>query len=120
MCDEAVDACLSALFVPDWFVTNKMLGKPDDALFGKDDLIFIIKDSKNDMFLVAKWVFLIKLILIMLILMKTNLKQLFISHFWLGVTNLKYTKHIKNIYKQRINGCGIASYRMVGLILARR
>ena len=33
-CDEAVDNCLSVLtFVPDLFVTNKMLEKLDDAFF---------------------------------------------------------------------------------------
>ena len=33
-CDEVVDNCLSVLtFVPDLFVTNKMLEKLDDAFF---------------------------------------------------------------------------------------
>ena len=33
MCDEAVDNCLAALkFIPDWFVTSKMLEKLDNAL----------------------------------------------------------------------------------------
>ena len=36
-CDEALDACLLALeLVPDWFVTNKMLEKPE--IFSKDEI----------------------------------------------------------------------------------
>ena len=33
MCDEADDDCLAALkFIPDWFVTSKMLKKVDNVL----------------------------------------------------------------------------------------
>ena len=38
MCDKAVDDCLAALkFIPDWFVTSKMLEKFHDALLINDD-----------------------------------------------------------------------------------
>ena len=38
MCDKAVDDCLAALkFIPDWFVTIKMLEKFHDALLINDD-----------------------------------------------------------------------------------
>ena len=38
MCDKAVDDCLAALkFIPDWFVTSKMLEKLHDALLTNDD-----------------------------------------------------------------------------------
>ena len=41
LCDKAVDVCISALkFIPDWFVTNKMLQKVDDAVFSNDDIDF--------------------------------------------------------------------------------
>ena len=38
MCDKAVDTCLLVLkFVPDWFVTNKMLEK-NDVVFSTNDI----------------------------------------------------------------------------------
>ena len=37
ICDDAVDDFLVALkFVPDWFVTNKMIAKLDSALFSNN------------------------------------------------------------------------------------
>ena len=37
MYDKAVDDCLAALkFIPDLFLTSKMLGKLDDALHAND------------------------------------------------------------------------------------
>ena len=48
MWDEAVDDCLTALkFVPNCFVTKKMLKQLYDALFANDDIIFINKNSNN-------------------------------------------------------------------------
>ena len=45
MCDEASDGCLVALtFIPDWFVTSKMLAKFDDALRTNDDILFFNED----------------------------------------------------------------------------
>ena len=45
MCDESVDDCLEALkFVPDWFVTSKMLEKINNALLAHDDMFFFNKD----------------------------------------------------------------------------
>ena len=39
MCDKAVDVCLPALeFVPDWFLTDKMLEKFDNFVFSNDDV----------------------------------------------------------------------------------
>ena len=41
MSDDAVDDCLPALkFVPDWFVTSKMLEKLDNALHANHDILF--------------------------------------------------------------------------------
>ena len=38
MCNKAVDTCLLVLkFVPDWFVTNKMLEK-NDVVFSTNDI----------------------------------------------------------------------------------
>ena len=45
MCDEAVDDCLAAVkFIPDWFVTSKMLEKLANALHAGDDILFYNKD----------------------------------------------------------------------------
>ena len=39
MCDEAVDDSLAALnFVPDWFVTSKMIKKPYTALYVDENI----------------------------------------------------------------------------------
>ena len=46
MCDKAVNAFLAALkFVPDGFVTKKMIKKLDDDLFANNDIIFVTEDS---------------------------------------------------------------------------
>ena len=60
MCDKAVDEFLPALkFVPDWFITNKMLEKLIDALFVNDDVIFINEDCDSVTFFLVNWVFLV-------------------------------------------------------------
>ena len=41
MWDEAVDEFLAVLkFIPDWFVTIKMIEKFDNALHAKDGILF--------------------------------------------------------------------------------
>ena len=48
MCDNAVDSCLLALkFVPDWFVTSKMIEKRDSAVFYND---YIVSDDLDSDF----------------------------------------------------------------------
>ena len=48
MCDEAIDTSLLALkFVPDWFVTNKMLEKLD-VVFSNDDMDLDDKNFSSD------------------------------------------------------------------------
>ena len=57
MCDKAVDDFVSRLkFVPDWFVTDKMIKKLHIGLIGYDDILFVDEDSGN---LVMKWVLLV-------------------------------------------------------------
>ena len=57
MCNKAFDAFLSTLkFVPDWFVTRKMIKKLDNDLFSNDGIIFV---SNYITFLVVKWLFLV-------------------------------------------------------------
>ena len=51
MSDKAVDAFLSRLkFVPDCFVTTKLLEKLDDGVFSNGDIIFINKYFVNVIF----------------------------------------------------------------------
>ena len=46
MCDRVVDPSLLALkFVPDWFVTNKMIKKLDSTVFSDNYLVFGDSDS---------------------------------------------------------------------------
>ena len=48
MCYKAVDSCLIALkFVPDWFVTSKMIEKRDSAVLCDNYIIFGHLDSNS-------------------------------------------------------------------------
>lgn len=62
MCDEAVDAFRP--FVPDWFVTSKMIKKLIDDLFFNDAIDFMNEYSNYFTFLVMKWLFSVKTIII--------------------------------------------------------
>ena len=63
MCKEAVDDCLGGLkFIPDCFVTNKMIERFLDALSANDDIMiysFLIKTFMKSHFLLIKWIFLL-------------------------------------------------------------
>ena len=51
MCDEAVDDCLAALkYIPDWYVTSKMLEKCD-VLHAYDDILFYNEDFNKVRFI---------------------------------------------------------------------
>ena len=51
MCDGAVDDCLAALkFVPDWFVTSKMIKILFIAFYADEDILYFNKDSGNVVF----------------------------------------------------------------------
>ena len=46
MCNEAADDSLAVLkFIPDLFVTSKMIGKLDTALYADDGLLFVDEES---------------------------------------------------------------------------
>ena len=48
MCDKAADAFQPTLkFVPNWFVSNKILQNHYDNLFSVDNIIFFGEDSNN-------------------------------------------------------------------------
>ena len=48
MYDESADDCLAALkFIPDWFVTSKMIEKFHIVLLANDDILFFNKDFNN-------------------------------------------------------------------------
>ena len=51
MCYEAVDDCLAALkFIPDWFVTSKMIKKLLTALYTDDNIHYFKEDSRGVIF----------------------------------------------------------------------
>ena len=56
MYDKAVDDFLPALkFVPDWFVTSKMIKRLHNALFTDDDILFFdIAFSSDEMSILSK------------------------------------------------------------------
>ena len=59
ICNKAVHDCIAALkFIPDWFVTNKMINKIFTALHAGENILYFNKDSGNVPF-VMEWVFLI-------------------------------------------------------------
>ena len=48
MCDKAVDDSLAALeFVPDWFITSKMVKKLFTALYADENKLYFNEDSSN-------------------------------------------------------------------------
>ena len=48
MFDKAVDDCLAALkFVPDWFVTSKMINVLFTALYADENILHFNEDSGN-------------------------------------------------------------------------
>ena len=48
MCDEAVDDCLAALkFVPDWFVTGKIIKILFTAFYADENILYFNEDSGN-------------------------------------------------------------------------
>ena len=52
MCDKAVDVCLAALkFVPDWFVTSKMIKILFTALYADENRLYINEDFGNVVFI---------------------------------------------------------------------
>ena len=101
-------------FIPDWFVTSKMLEMFNNALLANDDILFFNKvtffANQIDILIVDRH--------------KINpngdnnliLILLFMSNFWLGIVNLKNAKHLKKD-ERRINACSVASSKMVELVL---
>ena len=48
MCDKAVDDSLAALeFVPNWFITSKMIKKLFTALYADENKLYFNEDSSN-------------------------------------------------------------------------
>ena len=100
MCNRAVDVCLPLLkFVPDKFVTNKMINKLDDVVFSNDDRVFVNGGSDNDTFfsddLGLNTIYVNNIDIDDDILVKMILKLLFMLHLWLRVINNENNKNIK-------------------------
>ena len=74
MCDKAFNSWLLILkFIPDWFVTNKILETLDNSIYYT----------------------LMKLNLMMIVLLKKILKLVFILDLWLGVEDSNYRENVK-------------------------
>ena len=112
MCDEAANLCLAALkFIPDWFVTSKILQKFDNALHANDDILFHNEDFDKVTFITnQKHILAVDLDKINLDnnFDEDHLDIIFHTNFWLGVINLKNRKHLKK-EKQRINANSVES-----------
>ena len=51
ICDEAVNDSLAALkFIPDWFVTNKMIKNLFTALYADENILYFSEDSGDALF----------------------------------------------------------------------
>ena len=51
MCDKAVDDCLAALkFVPDWFVTSKVIKELFTAFYADENIFYFNEHSGNIIF----------------------------------------------------------------------
>ena len=52
MCDKAVDDCLAPLkFVPDWFITSKMVKILFTALYADENILYFSEYSGNVVFI---------------------------------------------------------------------
>ena len=98
MCDEAVIDSLAAWkFIPDWFITSKMIEKPFTALYANENIFYFDEDSGDSAFNYYYSAFLILILIIfvlMIILMKKILILLFLSDIWLDILNLKKAKNL--------------------------
>ena len=100
MCSEDVNNFQPTLnFVPNWFITSKMIKKLFTDLYADENILYFDENVGNVLFNCNQMGILnINLILIlMIILMKMILILLFMSDFWLGISNLKNTNHFKKI-----------------------
>ena len=85
--DKAVDDSLAVLkFVPDCFVTSKMIKLLFTPLYAGQSRLYFYENSCNVVLIVMEWVFLIQLSIILtlmtLVMMKMILILSFISDFW--------------------------------------
>ena len=108
MFEEGVDDCLAALkFIPDSFVTSKMLEEFDKDLLANDCILFLNEDF-NKVTYIANQKHIPAVGLDKINLDNDNnfnkmiLILLSMLDFWLGIVKLKNAKHLKKD-KQRIN-----------------
>ena len=98
----AADYFLPSLkFVPDCFVTSKIIKKPHNALFEDDDILFFDGDSGNVTFsndeIDIISVDLNNINLDDINFDENDLKLLFMSNVWLGIIDLNNAKRLKYI-----------------------
>ena len=79
-------------FAPNWLVTSKMIKKFLTSINADEKYSTLMKILVMSYFHIMKWVFLMKLLIILIlikILMKMILMLLILSDFWLRLLNLK-------------------------------
>ena len=93
MCDTVVHNCLAVLkFVPELFITSKMIKIFFTAFYADKSILYFNKDSSNA-FLICNEINVLNIDLIIEIL-------LFLSDIWLAILNLKNEKHFKKLNEE--------------------
>ena len=124
MCDNAVDSCLQALkFVPDWFVTSKVIEELDSAVFSNDYIVFGDLNSDFGTFF-SSYIGLNSMTPDNVGLDDVHFDYCdpeTINHVKLIALHDKYNQHkAPKKDKGRIAVCSMASNKMVGLVYVRR
>ena len=93
MCDTVVDNFLAVLkFVPELFITSKMIKIFFTAFYADKSILYFNKDSSNA-FLICNEINVLNIDLIIEIL-------LFLSDIWLAILNLKNEKDLKKLNEE--------------------
>ena len=86
-------------FVPDWFITSKMVKIHFTALYADENILYFSEYSGNVVF-ICNEMGILNIDLNNINLDDTNYEEddpilLFLSDFWLGMLNLKNARHLK-------------------------
>ena len=97
--EPAGDSLASMKLIPDWFVASKMIKRLFTALYADETILYYDEDSGNVAFICNKMGILnIDINNIIIIVIVTSMKMililLFLSDIWVGILNLKNTKHL--------------------------
>ena len=97
--EPAGDSLASMKLIPDWFVASKMIKRLFTALYADENILYYDEDSGNVAFICNEMGILnIDINNIIIIVIVTSMKMililLFLSDIWVGILNLKNTKHL--------------------------